>query len=133
VRADAFSDVEGFDPRFFYAMEESDLSWRLLDAGWTLWYSADLLAFHPRTTPSRHPGHVVLTARNRLWAAWRSLPLPVCVAYVLTWTVLAVLRGGSLRQVLAGSRQAWTARPPRRPMRWRTVRKMTLLGRPPMV
>jgi GT2 family glycosyltransferase len=50
VRAATFHDVEGFDARFFYAMEESDLSWRLLDAGWSIWYSADLKAFHPRTS-----------------------------------------------------------------------------------
>jgi GT2 family glycosyltransferase len=133
VRADAFATLDGFDPRFFYAMEESDLSWRLMDAGWTLWYSADLVAFHPRTTPSRHPGHVRLTARNRLWAAWRSLPLPVALGYAITWTLLAVMRGGSWRQVLEGYRQAWADRPGRRPMRWRTVLRMTLLGRPPIV
>ncbi len=133
VRADAFEAVEGFEQRFFYAMEESDLSWRLLDAGWSLWYAADLTAYHPRTTPSRHPGHVLLTARNRFWAAWRSLPVLVALAYVATWTVLAVVRGGPVRQVLAGYRQAWAARPPRRPMRWTTVWRMTRLGRPPVL
>jgi GT2 family glycosyltransferase len=133
VRSEAFAALGGFDPRFFYAMEESDLSWRLMDAGWSLWYSADLLAFHPRTTPSRHPGHVLLTARNRFWAAWRSLPLPVALGYVVTWTVLAVVRGGSAPQVLAGYAQAWAARPVRRPMRWATVLRMTRLGRPPLV
>jgi GT2 family glycosyltransferase len=133
VRAEAFRAVEGFEQRFFYAMEESDLSWRLMDAGWSLWYAADLTAFHPRTTPSRHPGHVLLTARNRFWAAWRSLPLLVALAYVSTWTVLAVVRGGAARQVLAGYRQAWASRPHRRPMRWRTVWRMTRLGRPPVL
>jgi GT2 family glycosyltransferase len=133
VRAEAFYALDGFDRQFFYAMEESDLSWRLLDAGWSIWYSADLTAFHPRTAPSRHPGHVVLTARNRMWAALRSLPVPLCVAYLLTWAVLAVLRGGPARHVLAGYRQAWLARPTRRPMRWRTVARMTRLGRPPVL
>lgn len=133
VRAEAFYALGGFDRQFFYAMEESDLSWRLLDAGWSIWYSADLTAFHPRTAPSRHPGHVVLTARNRMWAALRSLPLPLCVAYLLTWGVLAVLRGGPVRHVLTGYRQAWLARPARRPMRWRTVARMTRLGRPPVL
>ena len=133
VRTDVFEDLGGFDRRFFYAMEESDLSWRLLDSGWSIWYSADLTAFHPHTAPSRHPGHVLLTARNRMWAAWRSLPLPMWAAYVLTWYVLAVLRGGSVRQVSAGYRQAWSTRPGRRPMSWRTVARMTVLGRPPVV
>jgi GT2 family glycosyltransferase len=133
VRAASFDGVHGFDPRFFYSMEESDLSWRLLDAGWSIWYSADLNAFHPRTSPSRHLGHALLAARNRLWMAWRSLPWPVLVGYLLVWTTAAVIRGAPLREVLSGYREAMSALPDRRPIRWRTVLRMTLLGRPPVV
>jgi GT2 family glycosyltransferase len=133
VRAATFHGVDGFDERFFYAMEESDLSWRLLDAGWSIWYSADLKAFHPHTAPSRHHGYARLTARNRLWLAWRSLPAPIFAAYLLTWTCLAVARGAPLREMLAGYREAWSARPVRHPIRWRTVVRMTLLGRPPII
>jgi GT2 family glycosyltransferase len=133
VRATTFHGVDGFDPRFFYAMEESDLSWRLLDAGWSIWYSADLKVFHPRTGPSRHQGYARLTARNRVWMAWRSLPAPMLTGYLVTWTLAAVARGAPLREVLAGYREAWSARPARRPIRWRTVVRMTLLGRPPIV
>jgi len=133
VRTTSFQRIEGFDPKFFYAMEESDLSWRLLDAGWTIWYSADLKAFHPRTAPSRHAGYARLTARNRLWMAWRSLPAPLLCAYLLIWTVAAVLRGAPLAEVRAGYLAAWADRPPRRPMRWRTVARMTAIGRPPVV
>jgi GT2 family glycosyltransferase len=133
VRAATFHGVDGFDPRFFYSMEESDLSWRLLDAGWSIWYSADLEVFHPRTTPARHAGYALLTARNRLWMAWRSLPWPFLAGYVITWTIAAIVRGAPLREVLAGYREALSARPARHPIRWRTVVRMTLLGRPPVV
>ena len=133
VRAETFHGVEGFDGRFFYAMEEVDLSWRLLDAGWSIWYSADLMAFHPRTAPSRHKGYARLTARNRLWMAWRLLPAPVFAGYLLTWTSVAAARGEPLQDMLAGYREAWSARPARQPIRWRTVVRMTLLGRPPVV
>lgn len=133
VRTPAFLDVGGFDPAFFYAMEESDLSWRLLDAGWSIWYSADLRVFHPRTKPSRHQGYAIKTARNRLWMAWRSLPVPLLVAYVGIWGLAAVLRGAPARDVLTGYRAAVEQLPDRRPMRWRTVLRITLLGRPPIV
>lgn len=133
VRAATFHGVDGFDPRFFYSMEESDLSWRLLDAGWSIWYSADLRAFHPRTAPSRHPGYARLTARNRLWMAWRSLPGPLLAGYVATWTAAAVVRGAPWREVLTGYREALSGSPARHPIRWRTVLRMTLLGRPPVV
>lgn len=133
VRAATFHGVDGFDPRFFYSMEESDLSWRLLDAGWSIWYSADLKAFHPRTAPSRHPGYARLTARNRLWMAWRSLPGPLLTGYVATWTAAAIVRGAPWREVLTGYREAMSIRPARHPIRWRTVLRMTRLGRPPVV
>jgi GT2 family glycosyltransferase len=133
VRSATFRGVDGFDARFFYAMEESDLSWRLLDAGWSIWYSADLKAFHPRTAPSRHDGYARLTARNRVWMAWRSLPAPMFAGYLLTWTSVATARGVPLREMLAGYREAWSARPLRHPIRWRTVVRMTMLGRPPIV
>jgi hypothetical protein len=65
--------------------------------------------------------------------AWRSLPGPMLAGYLLTWTIAAVARGAPLRDVLAGYREAWSARPTRQPIRWRTVARMTLLGRPPVV
>ena len=111
VRAATFHGVDGFDPRFFYSMEESDLAWRLLDAGWSIWYSADLKVFHPRTAPSRHAGYARLTARNRLWMAWRSLPAPVLASYLIIWTVAAVVRGAPLREVLSGYREALVGAP----------------------
>jgi GT2 family glycosyltransferase len=133
VRAETFRELNGFDPRFFYSMEESDLSWRLLDAGWSIWYSADLRVFHPRTAPSRHQNYAVLTARNRAWMAWRLLPAPVMAGYLTIWTIAAAARGAPVRDVLAGYREAASARPARHPIRWRTVVRMTLLGRPPVV
>lgn len=133
VRGPAFFEVGGFDPTFFYAMEESDLSWRLLDAGWSIWYSADLPVFHPRTAPSRHRDYAVLTARNRFWMAWRSLPVLLMLAYVSVWGLAAVVRGAPAGDVLAGYREAVRARPVRNPMRWRTVLRMTRLGRPPIM
>lgn len=133
VRAEAFAAVGGFDPRFFYAMEESDLAWRLLDQRWAIWYSADLTTFHPHTLPSRHPNHVRLQARNRLWMAWRSLPVPLLLGYLLTWTLVPAARREPVREVLTGFREAWADRPERAPMRWRTVATMTRLGRPPVL
>lgn len=133
VRTSAFDAVDGFDPRFFYAMEESDLAWRLMDRGWGIWYSADLTAFHPRTPPSRHSRYMWFLARNRFWMAWRSLPLALFLTHMLLWTIVCAVRCQPLRDVLTGYREAWATRPARRPLGWRTVLTMTRLGRPPFV
>lgn len=133
VRAKAFRSVHGYDPDYFYAMEETDLAWRLIDAGWSIWYAADRLVHHPAAHPSRHPRRSYLTARNRLWTAWRSLPWPFLVSYLCSWTIISLLRREAPRSLLRGYREGWRNRPARSPMRWRTVRRMILLGRPPVV
>ncbi|MGY3064040.1 GT2 family glycosyltransferase [Streptomyces sp. TE3672] len=122
---------------FFFTHEETDLSWRALDAGWKILYEPDLLLQHPKTSPARHSVYYRMTARNRVWLARRNLPLPLVPAYLGTWTLLTVARTRS-----ATGLRAWAGgfaegvRTPcgrRRPMRWRTVWRMTKLGRPPVI
>ncbi|WP_316520662.1 glycosyltransferase family 2 protein [Kitasatospora brasiliensis] len=125
-----------FPAEFFYAHEETDLAWRALDAGWRIDYRADLLLQHPRTDPARHTTYYRLTARNRVWLAKRHLPAILVPVYLTSWTLYTLLR----RPPLSGLRAWWsgllegvrTPCPPRRPMRWSTVWRMTRLGRPPV-
>ncbi|NEA17612.1 glycosyltransferase family 2 protein [Streptomyces halstedii] len=122
---------------FFFTHEETDLSWRALDAGWTILYEPTLLLQHPKTSPARHAVYYRMTARNRVWLARRNLPLPLVPAYLGVWILLTVARTRS-----APGLRAWASgfaegvRTPcgvRAPMRWRTVWRMTRLGRPPLV
>ncbi|MGY3683139.1 glycosyltransferase family 2 protein [Streptomyces sp. TE33382] len=122
---------------FFFTHEETDLSWRALDAGWKILYEPDLLLQHPKTSPARHAVYYRMTARNRVWLARRNLPLPLVPAYLGTWTLLTVARTRSMKGL-----RAWAGgfaegvRTPcgdRRPMRWSTVWRMTRLGRPPVI
>lgn len=137
IRRALLDDVGGYPDAFFYAMEETDLAWRALDAGWRIEYRGDLVVHHPPTTPARHGKAVWYTARNRVWLARRRLPLPLAPAYMLTWLSLTALRCRSLsglRELLAG--YVAGIRGPageRRPMRWSTAWRMTRLGRPPVV
>lgn len=149
VRSDAFHGVGGLPGPFFYALEETDLAWRLIDAGWSVRYAADLTIHHPRSDPSRHPSAIRHTARNRVWLAHRLLSAPVGVIYVANWTALGVARSmvavagrrqrlrdavTDIRAHVDGTLEGWRTRVgPRRPIRWRTVWTMTRLGRPPII
>ncbi|MCG7528477.1 glycosyltransferase family 2 protein [Streptomyces sp. OfavH-34-F] len=122
---------------FFFGHEESDLAWRALDAGWEVRYVPSLVLRHPRTSPARHATHYRFTARNRVWLARRRLPAALVPVYLGVWIALAMLRMRSL-----GGLRAWwggfaegcrTSPGPRAPMRWRTVWRMTRLGRPPIL
>ncbi|WP_432040166.1 glycosyltransferase family 2 protein [Streptomyces cucumeris] len=129
--------IGGWPDAFFFTHEETDLAWRALDDGWSVRYVPELLLQHPRTSPARHAVYYRMTARNRVWLARRHLPLPLVPLYLGSWTLLTLVR----TRALDGLR-AWAGgfaegfRTPcgtRRPMRWRTVWRMTRLGRPPVI
>jgi GT2 family glycosyltransferase len=135
IRASAFADAGGFRGDFFYALEETELAWRLIDRGWTIRYDPAHVVFHPRTEPSRHPSAAWRTARNRTWLAHGLLPLPLAPIYIFDWLLITLVRhAASVPEYVRGVRDGWRTRVrPRRPMRWHTVWKLTRLGRPPIV
>ncbi|WP_185031607.1 glycosyltransferase family 2 protein [Streptomyces candidus] len=137
VRTTVFAEVGGLPDEFFYAHEETDLAWRALDAGWGIEYRADMVLNHPTTTPSRHAVYHRMVARNRVWLARRNLPAPLVPLYLGVWLLLTLARRpskDSLKAWFGGFREGWsTPAGPRRPMKWRTVWRLTRLGRPPVI
>ncbi|GAA0492106.1 glycosyltransferase [Streptomyces olivaceiscleroticus] len=137
VRTKVFDEVGGLPDDFFYAHEETDLAWRALDAGWMIDYRADMVLLHPTMAPTRHAVYHRMVARNRVWLARRNLPALLVPVYLGVWLLLTLARRPSLpglRAWLGGFREGWT-KPcgPRRPMKWRTVWRLTRLGRPPVI
>ena len=88
IRRSAFLQVGGLPERFFYAHEETDLAWRLLDAGYRIEYDAQTVMYHPQVPPDPPRRFYRLNARNRVWLARRNLPWPLAVLYLLNWVVL---------------------------------------------
>ncbi|WP_042802226.1 glycosyltransferase [Streptomyces sp. C] len=137
VRTKVFEQVGTLPGEFFYAHEETDLAWRALDAGWLIDYRADMVLLHPATAPSRHAVYHRMVARNRVWLARRNLPAPLVPVYLGVWLALTLVRRPSapaLKAWFGGFKEGWTTPcGPRRPMRWRTVWRLTRLGRPPVI
>ncbi|WP_326818176.1 glycosyltransferase [Streptomyces sp. NBC_01762] len=137
VRTQVLAEVGGLPGDFFYAHEETDLAWRALDAGWMIDYRADMVLNHPTTAPSRHAVYHRMVARNRVWLARRNLPAPLVPVYLGVWLLLTLLRkpsGPALKAWFGGFREGWAKScGPRRPMKWRTVWRLTRLGRPPVI
>ncbi|MET9319706.1 glycosyltransferase [Streptomyces sp. NPDC003038] len=137
VRTAVFEQVGTLPGEFFYAHEETDLAWRALDAGWLIDYRADMVLLHPTTAPSRHAVYHRMVARNRVWLARRNLPVPLVPVYLGVWLLLTLVRrpsGPALKAWFGGFKEGWTTPcGARRPMRWRTVWRLTRLGRPPVI
>lgn len=138
IRRAAFEQVGGFCAPFQYGLEETDLAWRLINAGWSVSYRADLIMKHPRTSPTRHTSFVTGTARNRVWLAHRLLPLPVGMIYIVNWSIVTAARNitrprviaAHIRGTIAGLRKPTG---PREPIRWRTLLELCRIGRPPLI
>lgn len=138
VRRSAFDQVGGWPGEFFYGHEGIELAWRLRDSGWDVRYAADLVMHHPATMPDRHAVFYRLNARNRVWVARRNLPALLVPIYLGTWTAISLLRlrrsPTAMWMWLRGFVEGWrTDAGERRPIRWRTVWRLTRLGQPPVV
>ncbi|MFD9688415.1 glycosyltransferase family 2 protein [Kitasatospora sp. NPDC059088] len=137
VRRSDFEAVGGWPGHFFLFHEGIDLSWHLWDLGRTGWYAADLQVHHPATNPARHKPYYRMVARNRVWVAYRLLPIPLIPVYLTTWVLLSTWRfrsSGNLGVWFRGLAEGLRGgHGDRRPMSWRTVWRLTRAGRPPIV
>ncbi|MFL6054126.1 MAG: glycosyltransferase family 2 protein [Actinoallomurus sp.] len=137
MRRAAFDAAGGLPEDFFYAHEETDLAWQALNAGYRIIYDAESVMFHPAVAPTRHEMFYRLNARNRVWLARRNLPWPLVFVYLGVWVAMTVVRErkpAALRPWFAGFLEGWRKPAgPRRPISWRTVWRMTRLGRPPII
>ena len=134
----AWDQAGGYSADLFYSMEETDLSWRILNAGWKIFYAADLQVAHPRTEPTRHSEAIYLTFRNRIWIAKANLPFSLIPIYILTWLWITVARNlnssKALLAIFKGFISGLSSSPlTRSPLSWKTVARMTKLGRPPII
>ncbi|WP_374945348.1 glycosyltransferase family 2 protein [Agreia sp.] len=135
---DVFDATGGWAAPFFYAHEGIELAWRVWNEGLVTWYAGDLVANHPAIEPTRHSYYYRLNARNRVWLAKRNLPAILVPIYVGSWTGIQILRWARRPAALNAWFGGWLAgwredAGERRPMRWRTVLRMTMAGRPPIV
>ncbi|GGL54809.1 hypothetical protein [Planomonospora parontospora] len=84
-----------------------------------------------------HAAFYRLDARNRVWLAYRRLPVLLIPVYLTAWTVLSVARirsRATLAVWLAGLREGLKGgHGHRRPMSWTTVLRLTRAGLPPIV
>ena len=138
ARRSAYLEAGGLPDDFFFAHEETDLAWQLIERGYHLEYDASAQMCHPPVSNARHEIWYRYDGRNRVLLARRNLPWPVALVYLLDWAALTVLREGrkpgALKTWLAGWAEGWRTDPgQRRPISARAIWRMTKAGRPPVI
>jgi GT2 family glycosyltransferase len=132
-----FDEVGGWPEEFRFAHEGIDLAWRVLGTGRKVRYAGDIAVLHPTYATAPHDYSAYYGARNRVWLARRHLPAPLAALYVASFALrtIPVLRTPQRAQAaLRGYRDGLrTDSGPRRPLRARTLWRMTRAGRPPIV
>jgi len=113
LRTEALRQVGCFDDHFFMYYEDTDLSWRLRAAGWTIHYAPDAVVRHLHSASSVEwsPFFTFHVDRNRLLLLAKNAPLPMGAREALRYQ--ATTMSMAARAVLRALREHH--RPPIRP------------------
>ncbi len=108
IRREAYLALGGFDPRLYHGEEEIELSFRLLHAGWQIWYTPQVVVLHDVSSEGRETiRRSYRLIRNRVYLAVKHLPMPYCLSHLVLWggfALLAALRARELGEFLRGIR-----------------------------
>jgi GT2 family glycosyltransferase len=90
---EAFDIAGPFPTDFFYGMEEYDLSYRILDAGYTIKYIANIVLLHKESPEGRQTKSDKLRGMwvNKTKVAWRYLPMPCYFTTAIMWSMFFLI------------------------------------------
>lgn len=94
VKREVFEKCGLYRGDMMYGGEELDLSYRAIDAGYSIYYDPSIIVHHyPQPTviaSGRHGSakEIYHATRNRLYLAWRYLPLPYALTYLIIWLLV---------------------------------------------
>lgn len=110
IRRSVITELGNFPTDFFYGMEEYDLSYRVLDHGYTIVYSDKVVMLHKESPGGRKPKKEKLRMMwvNKSKVAYRYLPKRYFYSTAFMWS-LQYLRetGFNLKGFLQGWGEVW--------------------------
>lgn len=89
MRKDLFEKTGFYPEDFFYGMEEYDLSYRILNAGYSLGYDNSVIVLHKESPLGRVPNKEKLGMMwfNKCKVAWRYLPNKYFYSTAIMWSI----------------------------------------------
>lgn len=89
IRKDALAEVGCYAEEFFIYMEEYDLSYRFIGAGYSIGYEPSITIEHKESRHGRLADHLKLRRQwvNKTVVAWRYLPIRYALTTTLIWSL----------------------------------------------
>lgn len=135
LRASAVQRAGLYPERYFYAMEEYDLSLRLYDVGYRIVYDSSLAVIHHHAQAGRPvigTRYWVNNARNKMRVGWRLLPLRYALSISLVWGARVLQKTRSPQALWSTYRSLWTEREilrrERSPIQFATIKRLRAIG-----
>lgn len=96
VKKDIFNTVGFYPEDFFYGMEEYDLSYRIIKAGYTIGYDKEVRILHKESPQGRTATHEKLAMMwyNKCVVAWRYLPNKYFYSTAFMWSLEYLRKSG---------------------------------------
>ena len=119
-RAAALAQTGGFLPDFFYGLEEIELSYRIVDAGWKILYTPNITVEELEHFSGRRPKKIVQSDRlaNKYIISYLRMPFPhIIINYLLFTPYLIFFAKGEVSIVSAIKKFSQWWRTPGRPRR----------------
>jgi len=120
-RTAALRETGGFLPDFFYGLEEIELSYRLIEQGWTILYDPSIACEELEHPAGRRPKRQVQADRltNKFIISFLHMPSPYIWLNMLAFPPYAYLAARGEIDMLRAFRQflAWLRKPGRMPRR----------------
>lgn len=89
IKREVLEKLGGYPDDFFYGMEEYDLAYRVLDAGYNIVYSDKIVMLHKESPLGRNPKKEKLQMMwvNKSKVAWRYLPKKYFYSTAILWSL----------------------------------------------
>jgi len=111
VKREVLESVGPYQEDFFYGMEEYDLAYKLMDAGYRILFTNKVTLLH-KVSPLGREGDVVKWGRlfvNKTLIAWKYLPMIYVLTHFVMWSAYFLAKSkmnlGSYFQLLTQLRQ----------------------------
>lgn len=116
----------------FYGMEELDLSYRLIDAGYKIIYFPEVEILHERSSKGRLPNEWEHVLENRIKTLYRNLPLRYFFINISFWSGFILVKTGNplilLRAIRNFLRDFEKIKHQRKVLNQKTIKRIKKLG-----